>query len=1538
MNKFIHFKNTLILLIFLLFLGVNSKAQTIYLEIGQIQHTMQETNVLGDCTRGWDNANLCCSGSGCGGRNTDCGDAWAGPEWDIRFRFNVNGVDGGENAYYSGADRSCGDWRTWGSGNYAYQGNTSYTGSIIPKLGGREVDDADANDGDCYGASYAASSGTKTLAINTICPNASGTWSAQYTSNIDNCNSDGKTNDYRLRWQYRYYFVSGFTAGSIDQSDQNVCVGYDPLNMTSSGFTSCFASRQWQVNSGSGWTNVGVTGTTYDPGVISTPGTYQYRCQYGYYVNFSGGISYVYSNVRTINVVADPSPPSATKSPNVAEVCVGQVLSLTSPSKGVDPGQSCQTFEYRTSTNNGGTWSAWSTVVPNLTSVAGNLNLIEIRVQGGCATACNASAATQYSWNVVADPVAPTLNVATPTSGSTICIGASVSATFNAGTIGTGSCTDEYQYTTDGGGSWSAYTPGASISASSAGANRIQIQSRRVCDGLSCDGAGETWATKAQWTVVADPVAPTITASPNTGTVCAGTTLTVTPSGGTGGTGTCNSEYRIDIGNGAGFGAWSTSVPSTTAVTGQTVTIESRRNCDGLGCNSNVNSVSWTVVAQPVGPTLNTATPTSGSEVCVGGTTSATVNSGSGGVGCTDDFRVSTNAGSTWAAYTPGNNITAITSSIGANGIIVEGRRASCTPVLANCTGTAYLQLASWNGFAQPTNPTLNAKLPNVTNICAGETVSATLNTGTGGSTGAIDDYRYSIDGGTSWATYTSGDNINTTTATGSVIIQGRRSGGSGTGCITNSYSTLASWTVYPQIVAPTLNVATPSNGTNICLGQSVSATITAGSGGLGASDLYERSIDGGTNWIAYSSGSSINTGSATGSVQIRVSRSAGSGTGCNATGPTVIATWPVYPQVVAPTLNTKTPNVTDICAGQAVNATINAGSGGAPGAADSYEVSIDGGTSWAAYTSGSSIATGSATGSVQVRVSRSNGGGTGCTATGPTVVATWTVSPQIVAPTLNVKTPNATNVCAGTDVNATITAGSGGVGATDTYEYSVDGGAWTAYTSGNNISTTGITNVQIRASRSAGTGTGCTATGPTVIATWNVDEYPAGTPNLSALYLCDLTAKLEVTGITPGGSTVAWTKSSGTGTPTSSSDNPLNVTGLTQGTTTVYNATLTNGTCTNISIGSVSIIVPTRNFSTITTVDECGYCVLTDGNVRTFFGPSGNLICRIEDVGNGTDLDETDACDDVYGSVPTVYTAQLLDQPFLPRRLVITPNTNSDAIVRFYFTTAEYNALQSACSGTPFEFSSPSALRVTKFDGAYTDPPNHPVTDASATLIFPTVSTTSGGYYAEFAVSSFSTFYIHSNMWPFAPLPVELKSFTGYHNGQVNVLDWITASEQNTNRFEIQKSLDAQSWESIGTVAAAGNSLVDMSYTFNDGNAINGTNYYRLKMIDNDESFTYSSIVKIDVNNAVIVNGIAQVFPNPTKGLLNVWVSSSKAEDVTFTVTDILGRSVQTVNKQLETGLNKLDFNFDKLASGTYIINYLDANSQRHYHKFIKD
>ncbi len=127
------------------------------------------------------------------------------------------------------------------------------------------------------------------------------------------------------------------------------------------------------------------------------------------------------------------------------------------------------------------------------------------------------------------------------------------------------------------------------------------IESRRNSTGTGCTSN----VNQVSWTVVADPVAPVISKSPADATVCAGATLTVTvTTPGSGGTGTSTDEYRYSTDNGGSWSAWGVALPSFPAVTGTNL-IESRRNSTGTGCTSNVNQVSWTVVADPVAPVIS---------------------------------------------------------------------------------------------------------------------------------------------------------------------------------------------------------------------------------------------------------------------------------------------------------------------------------------------------------------------------------------------------------------------------------------------------------------------------------------------------------------------------------------------------------------------------------------------------------------------------------------------------------------------------------------------------------------------------------------------------------------------------------------------------------------------------------------------------------------------------------------------------------------------------------------------------------------------
>ncbi|MCF0056929.1 T9SS type A sorting domain-containing protein [Dyadobacter sp. CY356] len=115
-------------------------------------------------------------------------------------------------------------------------------------------------------------------------------------------------------------------------------------------------------------------------------------------------------------------------------------------------------------------------------------------------------------------------------------------------------------------------------------------------------------------------------------------------------------------------------------------------------------------------------------------------------------------------------------------------------------------------------------------------------------------------------------------------------------------------------------------------------------------------------------------------------------------------------------------------------------------------------------------------------------------------------------------------------------------------------------------------------------------------------------------------------------------------------------------------------------------------------------------------------------------------------------------------------------------------------------------------------------------------------------------------------PLPVTLLSFTATkENKQVN-LDWSTTTEINSDRFEIEHSLNGKEWNLIGSIASAVESKTRLDYRFTHANPSESNNYYRLKMIDKDETFDFSSIKKVEFENINI-----EIYPNPVSDQLTI-------------------------------------------------------------------
>lgn len=170
--------------------------------------------------------------------------------------------------------------------------------------------------------------------------------------------------------------------------------------------------------------------------------------------------------------------------------------------------------------------------------------------------------------------------------------------------------------------------------------------------------------------------------------------------------------------------------------------------------------------------------------------------------------------------------------------------------------------------------------------------------------------------------------------------------------------------------------------------------------------------------------------------------------------------------------------------------------------------------------------------------------------------------------------------------------------------------------------------------------------------------------------------------------------------------------------------------------------------------------------------------------------------------------------------------------------------------------------------------------------------------------------------------LPITLTSFNGYHADGNNYLYWTTESEVNSELFFIERSFDGLSFETIGSLPAAGNSNNALDYNFIDTKPAPSINYYRLKEKDLDGTISYSGIIAIR-SEELNVNSIALNSSNPTSGELNVSVISAMEGNGNFEIIDISGRIIYNKNIFLNNGINSVMLYPGQISAGAYILKF---------------
>lgn len=179
-----------------------------------------------------------------------------------------------------------------------------------------------------------------------------------------------------------------------------------------------------------------------------------------------------------------------------------------------------------------------------------------------------------------------------------------------------------------------------------------------------------------------------------------------------------------------------------------------------------------------------------------------------------------------------------------------------------------------------------------------------------------------------------------------------------------------------------------------------------------------------------------------------------------------------------------------------------------------------------------------------------------------------------------------------------------------------------------------------------------------------------------------------------------------------------------------------------------------------------------------------------------------------------------------------------------------------------------------------------------------------------------------------FNALPVKLLYFTAIADGNKVRLNWEVSNEQETLKYELQKSLNGTSFSYLTAVNSR--QMQQSAYTDFDYAPAMGWNYYRLKIIDKSGSFTYSPVRPVKFEK-----GLEQVkiFPVPAVTVLNIQLPTSYVNQATLQVIAVDGKFVAS----LKPAVNMVVLNVQPLAAGTYFLLITKAGGNKETFRFVK-
>lgn len=326
-------------------------------------------------------------------------------------------------------------------------------------------------------------------------------------------------------------------------------------------------------------------------------------------------------------------------------------------------------------------------------------------------------------------------------------------------------------------------------------------------------------------------------------------------------------------------------------------------------------------------------------------------------------------------------------------------------------------------------------------------------------------------------------------------------------------------------------------------------------------------------------------------------------------------------------------------------------------------------------------------------------------------------------------------------------------------------------------------------------------------------------------------------------------------------------------------------------------------------------------GIATTAFTAACRVVAMVSPDGTGTTVSgAVDAKVWVETTQPALY---------VKRHYEITPALNAATAtgrVTLYFTQAEFDAFNAVNSlqlpTGPADATRIANLLIEKRAGTSSDGSGLPATYTGAGITIDPADTdilwngTGNRWEVSINVTGFSGFFAKTYEYT---LPLRLLSFKGNQRNGYNQLQWITAEEINTRHFELESSTDGSAFTRIATIPAAGNG--NNTYSYNDQRMNTGKTFYRLKMVDIDQRYSYSPVISI-INTS---SNSLRLFPNPVSDITYINAGSSLLH-TRATLHDANGRLLQTI---LIT-TNPQPIHVQHLTKGLYIVQFADGKAER--------